>query len=77
MMDIKDNQLKDFMAKATLICPKCGHKQIGEIPTNSCIPFYICEGCGETISANKEDCCIFCSHADEQCPVGHKDRSKI
>jgi len=54
---------------ATLTCPKCGHKQKGEIPTTSCVPFYICEGCGETIKAQGEDCCVFCSYADKRCPL--------
>jgi len=57
---------------ATLTCPNCGHKQTGEIPTTACVPFYICGGCGETIKAQGEDCCVFCSYADKQCPLKKK-----
>lgn len=56
-------------SNATLTCPKCGHQQSGEIPTTACVPYYVCEGCGETIKAEGEDCCVFCSYADEPCPL--------
>ncbi len=54
-----------------LTCPLCKHKQQMEIPTESCIPFYKCEGCGKTIKAEK-GCCVFCDYGDKSCPVGHK-----
>lgn len=59
--------------KVTLTCPKCGHKQEGEIPTNTCIAFYSCEGCKEMIAPAGEDCCVFCSYADKPCPTSHKN----
>jgi hypothetical protein len=49
-------------------CPKCSHIQPMEIPTNSCQAFYKCEGCNETISAEKS-CCVFCDYGDQKCPV--------
>lgn len=65
------NKQKDM---ATLTCPKCGHKQQEEIPEASCVPFYICNGCKETIKAQGEDCCVFCSYADKKCPLKKKER---
>lgn len=56
---------------AKLTCPKCGHKQEAPIPTTSCVPFYICDGCKETIQAEGEDCCVFCSHADKPCSISN------
>jgi len=66
-----DGVLEDKETKetATLTCPDCGHKQKGEIPTESCVPFYDCEGCEKTIQATGEDCCVFCSYADKVCPL--------
>lgn len=57
---------------ANLTCPKCGHKQEAPIPTTSCVPFYVCDGCKETIQSEGEDCCVFCSHADKPCPISNK-----
>lgn len=57
---------------ANLTCPTCGHVQGAPIPTTSCVPFYICDGCKETIQAEGEDCCVFCSYADKPCPISTK-----
>lgn len=57
---------------AVLTCPKCHHAQSAPIPTTSCVPFYICEGCKETIQAAGDDCCVFCSFADRPCPLKSK-----
>ncbi len=60
------------MTKAKLTCPKCGHKQSIEIPTDKCIPFYFCDGCGEMIQAKKDSCCVVCDYSDAKCPVSIK-----
>lgn len=61
---------------ARLTCPRCGHMQEAPIPTTSCVPFYICEGCKETIKASGEDCCVFCSYADRPCPLKSSGKDK-
>ena len=70
-LNIEEGLKKDFEKSdtATLTCPQCGHKQKGKIPTTSCVPFYVCKGCKKTIKAEGEDCCVFCSYADKQCPL--------
>lgn len=67
------NEKTEQKETATLTCPKCGHKQQGEIPTTSCVPFYVCNGCQETIKAQGEDCCVYCSYGDKKCPLKKKD----
>jgi len=59
-------------ALANLTCPKCGHKQQASIPMTSCVPFYLCDGCKQTIQAAGDDCCVFCSYADRPCPLKSK-----
>lgn len=59
----------NLMETATLICPKCGNKQIEIIPQNYCQPFYKCDFCKQIIQAKKNDCCVFCSYADKPCPI--------
>jgi len=54
---------------ATLTCPKCKQKQVGEIPTTACVPFYLCKGCKSIIKSKGDDCCVFCSYADKKCPL--------
>ena len=54
-------------------CPKCGHKQPIEIPTNKCQAFYKCEKCGKLIKAEKS-CCVFCDYGDRKCPVAEQHK---
>lgn len=58
--------------KTTLTCPLCSAKQEEEIPTSSCVPFYVCRQCGKMVSAKEGDCCVFCSYGDRACPLKEK-----
>lgn len=57
---------------AILTCPLCGQQQEEEIPQDSCVPFYKCNGCEEIVSAERS-CCVFCDYGDKACPAGHKE----
>jgi hypothetical protein len=54
--------------RATITCPKCGHQAAETIPTNRCLFFYDCLGCGAVLRPKPGDCCVFCSYADVRCP---------
>ena len=60
--------------KSTLTCPKCGHKQEGEIPTDSCAYYYVCDGYKERIQPIPPDCCVFCSYGDKLCPTSKRNK---
>lgn len=51
-----------------ITCPKCGHKKIETMPTNSCQFFYECEKCKVVLKPLKGDCCVFCSYGSLPCP---------
>lgn len=53
---------------STLTCPKCGHAEKEEMPTNACQFYYDCNGCGELLRPLQGDCCVFCSYGDVTCP---------
>ena len=53
---------------ATITCPKCGHAAREAMPTDACLYFYDCKGCGELLKPKPGDCCVFCSYADRPCP---------
>ena len=73
----KRAELED-MSKATLTCPHCGHKQVVEIPQNSCLAFHKCVKCEKLISVTdgSDSCCVICEHSNKLCPVGHKTKKK-
>jgi len=55
--------------KTKLTCPNCKEMQEEEVPSNACVPFYVCKSCKKTVQAKADDCCIFCSYGSEVCPL--------
>ena len=53
---------------STITCPSCGHRQTEQMPTDACVFFYVCSGCGERMKPLDGDCCVFCSYGDVKCP---------
>ena len=38
------------------------------MPTDSCLFFYECTGCGARLRPKAGDCCVFCSYGTAKCP---------
>ena len=57
----------------TLTCPACGHASIETMPTDQCVAFYECDGCGILLRPKDGDCCVFCSYGDRRCPFVQDD----
>ncbi len=66
-------QEKNAQNKANIRCPYCECVQEIEIPTSSCLAFYICENCAKMVSVPKDsqNCCVICEYSDTKCPVGN------
>jgi hypothetical protein len=54
--------------ESILTCPECGHAQLETMPTDACVFFYTCTGCGVRLRPAEGDCCVFCSYGSEPCP---------
>ena len=54
--------------EATITCPECGATALETMPTNACVFFYDCTGCGVTLRPLPGDCCVFCSYSEHVCP---------
>jgi len=54
--------------ECTLTCPQCGHQATETMPTDACIFFYDCAGCGALLRPKLGDCCVFCSYGNVACP---------
>ncbi len=59
---------KETILESEIICPKCGHKKIETMPTDSCQWFYQCEKCSAILKPEAGDCCVFCSYGSIKCP---------
>lgn len=53
---------------STITCPMCNHRKVEVMPTDACLFFYECTGCGTRLKPKRGDCCVFCSYGSEQCP---------
>ena len=54
--------------ESIITCPKSGTTKAEVMPTDACVFFYTCTGCGEQLSPKPETCCIFCSYGSVPCP---------
>ena len=60
--------MADPILISRLRCPECGHEEDMEMPTNACMFFYTCTGCGVRLKPLHGDCCVFCSYGTIRCP---------
>jgi hypothetical protein len=51
-----------------ITCPHCGYRTTETMPTDACLFFYQCLGCGKTLTPQQGDCCVFCSYGSVPCP---------
>ncbi len=54
--------------RSVITCPACAHPSEAEMPTDACIYFYDCPGCGALLRPKHGDCCVFCSYGSLPCP---------
>jgi hypothetical protein len=52
---------------STLTCPSCGYQKVEPIPSDACLYFYDCAGCGTLLKPLLGDCCVFCSYGTVKC----------
>lgn len=57
-----------MVLESTITCPFCGHQASERMPTDACVFFYTCKGCGKTLKPREGDCCVFCSYGSVPCP---------
>lgn len=53
---------------SVITCPQCGTSRTETMPTDSCLWFYECTGCGAMLRPKPGDCCVFCSYGSVPCP---------
>jgi hypothetical protein len=44
------------------------------MPTDACLFFYECKGCGALLRPKPGDCCVFCSYGSVPCPPIQAER---
>lgn len=54
--------------ESVITCPKCSLERRETMPTDACLFFYQCTGCGARLKPKPGDCCVFCSYGSVKCP---------
>lgn len=60
--------------RSTITCPHCGRSATETMPTDACIYFWECAGCGDLLRPRAGDCCVYCSYGDVPCPPVQQQR---
>jgi hypothetical protein len=63
----------EITTETILTCPVCGARQKAIMPGNACQHFYECTHCHTILKPKSGDCCVFCSYAENQCPVRQRE----
>lgn len=58
----------EILLRSMLTCPECGHASEEDMPTDACVFFHECAGCGVLFKPKSGDCCVFCSYGSVPCP---------
>jgi hypothetical protein len=56
------------ITESIITCPACGTAKAETMPTDACLYFYECTGCGTLLRPKHGDCCVFCSYGSAPCP---------
>jgi hypothetical protein len=57
-----------LILESTLTCPDCGMQAVETMPTDACLYFHTCTGCGSRLTPKHGHCCVFCSYGSVPCP---------
>lgn len=58
----------NLQTTSELTCPNCGARHNEVMPTDACIYYFKCAGCGVVLTPKAGDCCVFCSYGSVPCP---------
>ena len=72
-----DTQNDTVELLSTLTCPHCSHQATETMPTDACVGFYTCKGCGQMLRPKRGDCCVFCTYGSVPCPPIQEERAGV
>ena len=57
-----------MVLESLITCPNCGEAKSETMPTDACLFFYDCSGCGAVLQTRPGDCRVFCSYCSVPWP---------
>ena len=68
--------MENVELNSELTCPACGYRVVEIMPTDNCLYYYECLGCGALLKPKPGDCCVFCSYGTVPCPPIQQARAE-
>ena len=59
---------QEISLTSTITCPECGFPKLETLPTEVCLIRYDCTNCGVALFPEGDDCCVYCTYGDFECP---------
>jgi len=72
-----EKQALKLQLRSIITCPHCDHQATETMPTDACVGFYPCKGCGRMLRPKRGDCCVFCTFGTIPCPPIQQDRAGV
>ena len=54
--------MSEVKLHSVITCPTCGYGREETMPTDTCLFYWECPGCGESIRPRPGDCCVYGSY---------------
>ena len=70
----RDSSAARTVLESILTCPRCATQRAETMPTDACVFFWNCPGCGARLKPKPGDCCVFCSYGSVPCPPKQLER---
>ena len=64
-----------IILESAITCPHCATVKTETMPTDACLFFFECSGCGTRLRPKQGHCCVFCSYGSIPCPPIQAERS--
>ena len=65
--------MREILLESTLVCPECGLASTETMPTDRCVWYWECPGCGALARPKAGDCCVYCSYGSVPCPPAQQE----
>ena len=62
-------------SECVITCPHCRTAKMETMPSDACLFFYECSGCGVLLQRKPGSCCVFCSYGSVPCPPVQEARA--
>lgn len=61
-----------LLLRSIVQCPHCGFKVTERMPQGKKVRHFQCPACAQVLTADEQQCCIFCRYGSVKCPAAQQ-----